>query len=120
MKESTIESYLVRRCKELGVLCYKFVSPSHRGVPDRLLIFPHGLVAFIELKAPGKSPTVLQLAVLKQMEGNKAVIGWTDSKAGVDGHLLAWGDLDNGDRKLRAPAENDGFGPRSDLFAPTK
>ena len=91
MKESTIESYLVRRCKELGVLCYKFVSPSHRGVPDRVLIFPKGLVTFIELKAPGKSPTVLQLAVLKQMEGNKAVIGWTDSKTGVDCLLLTWG-----------------------------
>ena len=91
MKESTIENYLVRRCKELGVLCYKFVSPSHRGVPDRLLIFPYGLVTFVELKAPGKSPTVLQLAVLKQMEGNKAVIGWTDSKTGVDCLLLTWG-----------------------------
>ena len=94
MKESTIESYLVRRCKELGVLCYKFVSPSHRGVPDRVLIFPKGLVTFIELKAPGKSPTALQLAVLKQMEGNNAVIGWTDSKTGVDDLLLTWGNLD--------------------------
>ena len=65
MKESTIENYLVRRCKELGVLCYKFVSPSHRGVPDRVLIFPKGLVTFIELKAPGKSPTALQLAVIE-------------------------------------------------------
>ena len=91
MKESTIENYLVRRCKEQGILCYKFVSPSHRGVPDRLLIFPHGLVTFIELKAPGKSPTALQMTVMKQMEGNKAEIGWTDSKTGVDCLLLAWG-----------------------------
>jgi len=110
VKESTIENYLVRRCKELGVLCYKFVSPSHRGVPDRLLIFPKGLVAFIELKAPGKSPTALQIAVLKQMEGNKAVIGWTDSKAGVDCLLLSWGNLDTENRT----------GPKADLFAPTK
>ena len=94
MKESTIESYLVRRCKELGVLCYKFVSPSHRGVPDRLLIFPKGLVTFVELKAPGKAPTALQMAVLKQMENNKAVVGWTDSKTGVDSLLLSWGNLD--------------------------
>ena len=107
MKESTIENYLVLRCKALGVLCYKFVSPSHRGVPDRVLIFPHGLVTFIELKAPGKSPTALQLAVLKQMESNKAVIGWTDSKTGVDCLLLAWGWLDNAGR----------VGP--DLFAPS-
>ena len=101
MKESTIENYLVRRCKELGVLCYKFVSPSHRGVPDRLLIFPKGLVAFIELKAPGKRPTALQRAVGEQMEGNNAEVGWTDSKTGVDCLLLAWGNLD---------AETRGYG----------
>ena len=110
MKESTIENYLVRRCKELGVLCFKFVSPSHRGVPDRLLIFPHGLVAFVELKAPGKSPTALQMTVLKQMEGNKAEVGWTDSKTGVDCLLLTWGNLDTENRT----------GPKADLFAPTK
>lgn len=94
MKESTIESYLVRRCKDLGVLCFKFVSPSHRGVPDRLLIFPHGLVAFVELKAPGRSPTALQITVIKQMQGNKAEVGWTDSKEGVDCLLNAWGFMD--------------------------
>ena len=109
MKESTIENYLVRRCKEQGILCFKFVSPSHRGVPDRLLIFPNGLVAFVELKAPGKSPTALQMTVIKQMEGNNAEVGWTDSKIGVDCLLLAWGGLDAGDR---ASAENDGFGPK--------
>ena len=112
MRESAIEAYLVRRCKAEGILCYKFVSPSHRGVPDRLLIFPKGLVTFIELKAPGNRPTALQMAVLKQMEGNKAEVGWTDSKTGVDCLLLTWGNLDNGEREIRASAENDGFGPR--------
>ena len=95
MRESAIEAYLVRRCKAEGILCFKFVSPSHRGVPDRLLIFPHGLVTFVELKAPGKSPMALQRAVIKQMECNKAEVGWTDSKLGVDCLLLAWGNLDN-------------------------
>jgi hypothetical protein len=61
-----------------------------------VLIFPHGLITFIELKAPGRSPTALQLAVLKQMEGNKAVVGWADAKFGVDGLLLAWGNKDMG------------------------
>lgn len=28
------------------------------------------------------------------MEGNKAEVGWTDSKTGVDCLLLAWGNLD--------------------------
>ena len=75
-------------------LLERFVSPSHRGVPDRLLIFPKGLVTFVELKAPGKSPTALQMTVLKQMEGNKAEVAWADSKTAVDCLLLAWGNLD--------------------------
>lgn len=40
MKESYIESYLVRKVKEHGGLCYKFVSPGNPGVPDRLIITP--------------------------------------------------------------------------------
>ena len=31
MKESYIESYLVRKVKEHGGLCYKFVSPGNPG-----------------------------------------------------------------------------------------
>ena len=40
MRESSIESYLVRKVKEHGGLCYKFVSPGNPGVPDRIIITP--------------------------------------------------------------------------------
>ena len=50
MKESYIESYLVRKVKEHGGLCYKFVSPGNPGVPDRLIITPTGKIIFVELK----------------------------------------------------------------------
>ena len=50
MKESYIESYLVRKVKEHGGLCYKFVSPGNPGVPDRLIITPTGKTIFVELK----------------------------------------------------------------------
>ena len=49
-KESAIERYLVRKVKEHGGLCYKFVSPGNPGVPDRLVILPDGRVIFVELK----------------------------------------------------------------------
>ena len=49
MKESYIESYLVRKVKEHGGLCYKFVSPGNPGVPDRLIITPTGKTIFVEL-----------------------------------------------------------------------
>ena len=50
MRESTIESRLVREVRKLGGLCYKFTSPGAPGVPDRIIILPGGLVVFVELK----------------------------------------------------------------------
>ena len=50
MRESTIETRLVREVRKLGGLCYKFVSPGSPGVPDRIIILPVGHVVFVELK----------------------------------------------------------------------
>ena len=50
MRESSIESYLVRKVKEHGALCYKFVSPGNPGVPDRIIITPTGKTVYVELK----------------------------------------------------------------------
>lgn len=50
MKESQIESYMVRKVKEHGGLCYKFVSPGNPGVPDRIVITPDGRSIYVELK----------------------------------------------------------------------
>lgn len=60
MRESTIEKALVERVKALGGMCEKFTSPSRRGVPDRLVTLPGGILVFVELKAPGKALSVLQ------------------------------------------------------------
>lgn len=50
MKESQIESYLVRKVKEHGGLCLKFTSPGNPGVPDRIVITPAGKTIYVELK----------------------------------------------------------------------
>lgn len=60
MRESDIEAYFRDRVKEMGGIAYKFVSPGHNGVPDRMVCLPGGKTIFVELKAPGKKPTVLQ------------------------------------------------------------
>ena len=49
-KNTGIESYLVRKVKEHGGLCYKFVSPGNPGVPDRIIITPTGKTVYVELK----------------------------------------------------------------------
>lgn len=50
MKESRIESRLVRMVRDRGGLCYKFVSPGNPGVPDRIIITPAGRTVYVELK----------------------------------------------------------------------
>lgn len=64
--EGRIEDYLLDKCRKNGILCWKFVSPSQNGVPDRILMHK-GHVLFVELKAPGESPRPDQLAVHRIM-----------------------------------------------------
>ena len=60
MRERDIDKALCQRVKELGGTCEKFASISRRGVPDRLVILPHNVIIFVELKAPGAKPTPQQ------------------------------------------------------------
>ena len=61
MRESYVERELTTEVKKRGGLAVKFVSPGFDGVPDRLVLFPGGKVAFVELKAPGKKMRPLQV-----------------------------------------------------------
>ena len=60
MRERTLERKLAEAVTRMGGLALKFTSPGMAGVPDRLLLFPEGKIAFVEMKAPGKHPTKLQ------------------------------------------------------------
>lgn len=68
MNEKSIEKKLVEAVKEMGGLAPKFVSPGLDGVPDRIVLLPHGMFAFIELKAPGKKMRPLQVRRKRQLE----------------------------------------------------
>lgn len=67
MRESSIERKLVTEAKKRGGFAAKFVSPGLDGVPDRLVLFPGGRVAFVELKAPGKKMRPLQVMRAEQL-----------------------------------------------------
>ena len=60
VSEKQVEQALVQRVKELGGMCEKFTSPGRRAVPDRIVTLPGGRIIFVECKAPGKKPTVMQ------------------------------------------------------------
>lgn len=68
MREKTVETKLVKAVRAIGGLAPKFVSPGLDGVPDRLVLLPGGRIAFIELKAEGKTLRPLQVRRKKQLE----------------------------------------------------
>ena len=81
--EKDIEAYLVRKVKERGGVAYKFTSPAHRGVADRVVCLP-GQTWFVEVKAPGGRLTALQTLFGREMErlGQQYIVLW--SKEDVD------------------------------------
>jgi len=68
VREKAVEQKLVAAVKSMGGLAPKFVSPGCDGMPDRLVLFPGGMMAFVELKAPGKKFRPLQMRRKAQLE----------------------------------------------------
>lgn len=68
MLEKQIERHLVEGVRKLGGLCYKFVSPGHPGVPDRMIITPKGSVIFVELKTDTGRLSKLQRYTIGEMQ----------------------------------------------------
>lgn len=52
MRESAVEALLHRLVKAAGGLTFK-LAPTVKGLPDRLVVLPHGQVHLVELKATG-------------------------------------------------------------------
>lgn len=68
MREKWIEQQLVKAVKDKGGIALKVVSPGFDGMPDRLILLPEGKIAFIEVKAPGKTLRPLQEKRKRQLE----------------------------------------------------
>ncbi len=58
MREKQIEQKLVQAVKLAGGIAPKI---GFSGLPDRLVLLPGGKIAFVEVKAPGMKPSLLQL-----------------------------------------------------------
>jgi hypothetical protein len=75
-KEASIEKYFVKQVQARDGITYKFTSPGHVDVPDRIAIFPNGRVLFAELKRPKAKPRLGQLMEIMKLQdyGQIAVI----------------------------------------------
>ena len=68
MQEKNVEQQLVRAVKAMGGFSPKLVSPGTDGMPDRLVLFPSGKLAFVEMKARGMQMRPLQVRRKGQLE----------------------------------------------------
>lgn len=82
--EKATERYLADRVKKLGGITYKFTSPMHSGVPDRICILPGNIIFFVEVKSEGKKPTELQQHTHKLMRDRGAHVHVVDTKVAVN------------------------------------
>ena len=88
MLEKEIERRMVLEVKKRGGLCYKFVSPSNPGVPDRIVITPDGRVIFVELKTEIGRLSNIQKWQRSEMQKRGADVrvikGWDAAKAFIE------------------------------------
>lgn len=72
--EKDIEKAIVTHARKLGILVYKFTSPSRRSVPDRVFVLPGGRVFFMELKRKGQKPTPSQEVEIEKLRKQGATV----------------------------------------------
>ena len=65
--EKAVERKLVEMCKENGALCIKLLTYQFTGLPDRMCLFPGGIIIFVELKTTGEKPRKIQLSIHKKL-----------------------------------------------------
>lgn len=89
MLEKDIEAYLVRKVRDAGGKAYKFVSPTNRGVADRLVVLPGGRIWFVEVKKLGGRLSPLQRIFLDEIKALGANYQLLWSKEDVDAFVAA-------------------------------
>ena len=66
--EAQIEKHLFDEVNKLNGIAYKFTSPGHAGVPDRIIMLPNGLIILIELKKETGTLSELQINTINKMQ----------------------------------------------------
>lgn len=78
-REKDIERKIGDFAKKHSCLYLKFTSPARRAVPDRMIITPQGVIGFLEVKAAGKEPTILQTNEIRKLRSMKCDADWCDN-----------------------------------------
>ncbi|MBI6873402.1 VRR-NUC domain-containing protein [Clostridium aciditolerans] len=87
MREKLIEQKLIKAVKDIGGIALKIVSPGFDGIPDRLILLPNRKIAFVEVKAPGKTLRPLQEKRKRQLEALGFLVFCLDNLEQIGGIL---------------------------------
>lgn len=80
--ETPVERALVAAVSARGGLAIK-LSPTMRGLPDRLILLPNGEMRLVELKAPGETPRESQKMVHRHLEAMGHPVTTIDTTEGA-------------------------------------
>lgn len=84
--ERKIEAHLVKLARKHGWFCRKVKWVGRNGCPDRYVIPPNGWSPrWVEVKAPGKTPTKQQLAEHDRLRHYGELVIVVDSIKAVEG-----------------------------------
>ena len=86
--EATVEAHLERQMRCIGGRAFKF-PPAVKGAPDRICVFPHGRIIFVELKRRGERPSPAQVLWHSRLREMGHVVHVLDSKDLVDA-FISW------------------------------
>jgi len=82
-RERDVERKLKRKVEGVGGICFKFLS-SVSGVPDRICLFPGGILVFVELKRHGEKPRPLQRRQIEKIRQLGFRVEVIDSEEGIE------------------------------------
>lgn len=85
--EKALERYLNERVKATGGLSLKFHSQWQTGYPDRIVMLPGGVTAWVELKSTGQKPRRLQQIRHGELSAIGQRVFVADTKADIDNIL---------------------------------
>lgn len=83
--EKALEKYLTDQVKLREGMCLKYYNAGATGWPDRIVMMPGGIMAWVELKSKGEKPAPLQRLRLEWLRENGYIADVVDSREDIDG-----------------------------------
>lgn len=85
--ENAVETYLHREVSKRGGTSFKWTSPGRVGVPDRIVVWPMGMIHFVEVKTLDGKLSAAQSRCIQHLRDLGAPTFVVYGKEGVDSYL---------------------------------